>query len=139
MNWTLNRSRNALQLQHTSKQILLTLSFRHGDNAPLFQLRLEQCATPLVQLPQRGLNRIGSSYLPPCDKFEACILAKLAAIDQGFWWGEHKDPEPELVTTLRRSEKSFWLVYFEAKIRAPGSSIFACIDQNTGETEIDTE
>ena len=137
--FTLNRTPSALQLQQATNQILLTLSFRYGSDSPLFQLRLEQSDNVLVSLPQRRLNRLGASYQPPRDKYEAAVLARLAALDQGFWWGQHKDPDPEQVTLVNHSGKSSWLVYFEAIVPAPDSGIFAEVDQKTGETEVRSE
>jgi len=132
---TLNRTPHALQLQHKTNQILLTLSFRWAD-APLFQLRLEQSDTALGSLPQRGPNRFGASYQPPRDKFEAVILARLAALDQGYWWGQLKEPDPEQVMLVNHSGRSCWLIYFEPIIPSPDSGIFAEVDQITGETVV---
>ena len=135
---TLNRTPRALQLQHTTNQILFTLSFR-GEDSPLFQLRLEQSDTALVSQPQRGLNRLGAAYQPPRDKYDAVVLARLAALDQGFWWGQHKEPDPEQVMQVNHLGRSCWLIYFEAINPSPDSGIFAEVDQKTGETEVRPE
>ncbi len=135
--WTLSRARNAVQLLQATNQVLLTLSFRHGEKAPLFQLRLEQWADPRAPL-KPGLNRLGAYYQPPRDKSEAVILAKLGALDQGWsWWlQKHKHPTPANVVPMDRSGRSYWMVFFEYLRPVPDSGIIALVDRNTGEVEM---
>ncbi len=135
---TLSQTSNAMQLMQATNHALLTLSFRHGSHSPLFQLRLEQCANPAGP-PLQPLNRIGAAHQPPRDKFEAIAFAKLGALDQGFSLDAHKDPDPAHVTSVDRSHKSYWLVYFENDPPTPDSGIFAWVDQKTGEVEVAPE
>lgn len=120
--FTLNRTPSALQLQQATNQILLTLSFRYGSDSPLFQLRLEQSDNVLISLPQRRLNWPGPLTSHPAQKDEAAVLARLAALDQGFWWGRQAIPS-EQVTLVNHSGKSSWLVYFAYSSR-PGQRDF---------------
>lgn len=135
---TSNHTKNAMQLLHATNQFLLTLSFRHGKGAPLFQLRLEQCATDVAPL-RRGLNRVGVFYVTPRDKYETIVFAKLGAQDQGFRLDEFKEPDPVHVMQVDRSSKSYWLVHFEYQRPIPDSGLFAHVDQKTGEVDVSAE